>query len=195
MADILIIGSSHVKRFQQFVRYNNIENLELAQFNVAYHGISGGKVTNDAHICELEDAIIREQPHYMVAQFGSNDLDCDDLSINDIEVIILRWINLLFLYSDRYSLKIAVCQLLFRRNTRYTTPEKYNSSVIYANTFLKNQLQLSLNKHVIYWKFRGLKCCENDVYESDGVHLNWAIGYPKFYMNIRGAVLQITKHR
>jgi len=60
-------------------------------------------------------------------------LDQKNNTWKDVEEIILRWINILHLFSRRYSVKIAACQLLFRERTRHIDPILYNSFVLETN--------------------------------------------------------------
>ena len=108
----------------------------------------------------------------------------------DVEEIILRWINILHLFSRRYSVKIAVCQLLFRERTRHIGPILYNNFVLKTNRLLKAELAKLDN--ITYWNLKGLKDNHQGICWDD-VHLNWRSGYPKYYKNIRGAILNINR--
>lgn len=106
--------------------------------------------------------------------------------MSEVRLIILRFVNILKLIARRHSVKIIACQLLFRENTRHILPSIYNSLVIEANKLLKHEL--ATDSSVFYWNLKGLKQSEHSNFK-DWVHLNWEIGLPKYYRNIRGAIL------
>ena len=190
MSDVLVFGSSDIKRLKQYITLNRINNYGLQQFNSVTCGIPGGKISNSQHIQELEQLLQTYTPRLLVINIGGNDLDQVDFKASDIELIVLRYVHILNLIAQLYSVKIAVCQLMFRDNTRFVDVSDYNRYFVEANKRLKQELQGNAN--VIYWNLKGLK--ENFTQNlSDGVHLNWNLGYPKFYRNIREAILFLSR--
>ena len=169
---------------------NRINNYGLQQFNSATCGIAGGKISYSQHIRELKQLMQTYTPRFLAINIGGNDLDQVDFKASDIELIVLRYVHILNLFAQLYSVKNAVCQLMFRDNIRFVDVSDYNKYVIEANKRLKQELQGNAN--VIYWNLKGLK--ENFTQNlSDGVHLNWNLGYPKFYRNIRGVILFLSR--
>ena len=167
-----------------------MNNFRLQQFRITCHGISGGSINNPQDILEFEHLIQTHNPRFVVVRLGGNDLDQKNNTWEDVEEIILRWINILHLFSRRYSVKIAACQLLFRERTRHIDPVLYNNFVLKTNRLLKAELAKLDN--IAYWNLKGLKDNHQDIC-WDGVHLRWRSGYPKYYKNIRGAILNISR--
>ena len=169
-----------------------MNTFRLQQFRITCHGISGGRINNPQNILEFEHLIQTHNPHFVVVHLGGNDLDQKNNTWEDVEEIFLRWINILHLFYRRYSVKIAVSQLLFRERTRHIYPVLYNNFVLIANRLLK--LELAKLDKITYWNLKGLKDNHQDIC-WDGVHLNWRSGYSKYYKNIRGAILNISKFK
>ena len=51
------------------------------------------------------------------------------------------------------------------------------------------------NEHLIYWKHKGLFELEqlSEALQDDGTHLNHSVGYPKYFKNIRAAIVSARK--
>ena len=154
MSDVLVFGSSHIKRLKQYITLNRINNYGLQQFNSVTCGIPGGKISNSQHIRKLEQLLQTYTPRLLVINIGGNDLDQVDFKASDIELIVLRYVHILNLFAQLYSVKIAVCQLMFRDNTRFVDVSDYNRYFVEANKRLKQELQGNAN--VIYWNLKTL---------------------------------------
>ena len=163
-----------------------MNTFRLQQFRITCHGISGGRINNPQNILEFEHLIQTHNPHFVVVHLGGNDLDQKSNTWEDVEEIFLRWINILHLFYRRYSVKIAVSQLLFRERTRHIYPVLYNNFVLIANRLLK--LELAKLDKITYWNLKGLKDNHQDIC-WDGVHLNWRSGYSKYYKIFAGQSL------
>ena len=114
MARVLILGSSHVNRLQQYV--NNrpaLNNFHLnGQNTVALFGISGGRIKNNNHCVSWENEIIRVSPNRVLVQVGGNDLDCGEADVNVAEEIILRIISVCSMYISRHNVEhVTILQL------------------------------------------------------------------------------------
>ena len=134
MSDVVIFGSSHVKRLDNFIIANPfLNNVRLQQFRITCHGISGGRINSPQDILEFEHLIQTHNPRFVVVNLEGNDLDQKNNTWEDVEEIILRWISILLLFSRRYSVKIAACQLLFKERTRHIDPVLYNNFVLKTN--------------------------------------------------------------
>ena len=178
MSDVVIFGSSHVKRLDNFIIANPfLNNFRLQKFRITFHGISVGRINNPQDIMEFEHLIQTHNPRFVFVHLGGGAiLDQKNNTWEDVEEIILRWINILHLFSRRYSVTIAACQLLFRERIRHIDPVLYNNFVLKANKLLKAELAKLDN--ITYWNLKGLKDNHQDIC-WDGVHLNWKSGYPK----------------
>ena len=190
MADIVIIGSSHVKKLGQYVSANSErKNFGVQEASTICFGISGGRLDNSVHIDKLQAKIRCNRPKYITVQLCGNDLDEKGMNEQEVETIVLRYVNLLQMFGVRYNAKIVACQLMFRERTRNVPVDQYNK--LYANRLLKAEFAGALN--VKYWNLAGLKQSEENIY-SDGVYLNWEVGLPKYYKNIRGAIIYALRH-
>ena len=185
MAKVLVLGSSHINKFENFVRKTHSANsycLDYPRISVFYCGISGGRILNQAHTERLEGAIRTFQPDKIIFQIGGNDLD----SANSSDEYTVQVVNKVIEYSGTYVHKfgmtsVALCQFLPRYDTRKCIVDTYNKRVISANIHLKETLQSDKNIH--YWKLKGLKDIEHF---EDGVQLS-ELAQHKYYRNIRGA--------
>lgn len=189
MASVLVIGSSHVNRLQQYI--NNLpasDNFNLNGHDTVFlFGISGGRIKNNNHCLSWENEIIRVSPNRVLVQIGGNDLDCGDADFSLAEEIILRIISVCSIYLSRHNVEHAtVMQLIPRIRTRNCTVDKYNNLVRHANTFLKEQIKSVPGLH--YWNISGVKNTTVNIFQ-DGVHFN-QIGLRRYYRNVRGAIIQ-----
>lgn len=187
MAKVLLLGSSHINKFENFVRRKHSANpycLDYPRISVFYCGISGGRILNQSHTERLEGAIRTFQPDKIIFQIGGNDLD----SANSSDEYTVEVVDKVIEYSRTYVHKfgvtsVVICQFLPRYDTRKCIVDTYNKRVISANIHLKETLQS--DKNIYYWKLKGLKDIENF---EDGVHLS-ELAQHKYYRNIRGAII------
>ena len=189
MASVLVIGSSHVNRLQQYIN-NHLasDNFNLNGHDTVYlFGISGGRIKNNNHCLSWENEIIWASPNRVLVQIGGNDLDCGEADFSLAEEIILRIISVCSTYLSRHTVEHAtVMQLLPRTRTRNCTVAWYNNLVCHANTFLKEQIKSVPALH--YWNISGVKNTTVNIFQ-DGVHFN-QIGLQRYYRNVRGAIIQ-----
>lgn len=189
--NVLIIGSSHVRRLEQFLRAKDLAGLNLPDVFVKFYGISGALLSNQAHLDRFESYIRNFRPTIVYVQLGGNDLDSDKSDNPLAEEVGLRLINILRMWQRRYGIGYVVMgQLLCRNSTRHVPAELYNSLVSETNRTL--QAELSAVNDVIYWKLKGCKHSQANILSSDGVHLN-PLGNYKLYRNIRGAIFVCLK--
>ena len=189
---LMLIGNSHITRYQRYLttRYNdNVFQLsDSADVNtpIIFHGISGGQVTNSAHVRSLGRAIAVHRPKCLIMQIGGNDLDRQGLNNEIVEEVIFKLCSLAKLWLEQYHLtNIVIAQLLPRFRTRHVPHPVYNDFVKQGNALLKQEL--SSSGQIRYWRLKGLKQSQREVY-CDGVHMN-NVGFAKYHKNIRGAVI------
>lgn len=182
----LIMGSSHVRRFEDYVKLEKLERFNMADCPpVHYTGIGGAQIFREDHIYRLRHAISQYSPSHCIVHIGGNDLD----SAVAAEEIILRLVTFLSMWQNVHSIgHITVLQLLPRLTTRVISPVVYNQKVIEANQILKEQLQTLPN--MSYWKLKGMKGADNTLCD-DGVHFS-VVGQSKYYRNIRAAMLKFV---
>lgn len=189
MASVLVIGSSHVNRLQQYIN-NHLasDNFNLNGHDTVYlFGISGGRIKNNNHCLSWENEIIRVSPNRVLVQIGGNDLDCGEADFSLAEEIILRIISVCSTYLSRHTVEHAtVMQLLPRTRTSNCTVARYNNLVRHVNKFLKEQIKSVPALH--YWNISGVKNTTVNIFQ-DGVHFN-QIGLQRYYRNVRGAIIQ-----
>ena len=150
---MVIFGSSHVKRLDNFIIANPfLNNFRLQQFRITCHWISGGSINNQQDILEFEHLIQTHNPRFVVVHLGGGDLDQKNNTCVDVEEIILRWINILHLFSWRYSVTIAACQLLFRERIRHIDPVLYNNCVLKANKTTEGRISQVRQYYILEFK-------------------------------------------
>ena len=184
---VLIIGSSHVWRFEQFMRDHMDGDFKIRGCpNIAYHGISDGRISNKSHLDSFMQKIDRIQPQHLIVHIGGNDLDTqENLELQEVEVIIFRLLAFLTMCKNRYNIaSVTVLQLCFRSCTGHVPVEIYNNLVTSANQLLKENLDGLTN--ICYWKLGGMQ--DGPFLDQHGVHFS-PTGFRKYFRAIRGAIM------
>ena len=78
MTKILLLGSSHICKFENFIKKKGTENpfqLVTPRPRLTFLGISGGRMNKPGHIRQFEDAVQIICPDKIIIQIGSNDLN------------------------------------------------------------------------------------------------------------------------
>lgn len=122
-------------------------------------------------------SIVRvHHPRHVLIHIGGNDLDSNG---GDVQERVFKLITFASTITDTFDVSsVTIC---------HVAPRKYNGLVKEANTLLKKELK---GKQIIhYWKITGVKNATVEIYE-DGVHFNISHGMPRYYRNIRGAIIQ-----
>ena len=196
MTTILLLGSSHICKFENFIKKKGTVNpfqLVTPRPRVKFLGISGGRMNKPGHIRQFEDAVQIIRPDKIIIQIGGNVLDCKDIPgpdrVQEREQFIANFADKLISTSRTLVNKpgvqhIIIAQLLPHYDTRHCDPVIYNDCVISVNRLLKCKLSGIPNIH--YWKLKGLKQSNNLF--TDGVHLSTA-SQRKYYKNIRGTII------
>jgi hypothetical protein len=72
MASVLVIGSSHVNRLQQYINnHPAFDNFNLnGHDTISLFGISGGRIKNNNHCLSWENEIIRVSSNRVLVQIG-----------------------------------------------------------------------------------------------------------------------------
>ena len=187
MANALLLGSSDICKFENFINRKNSENpycLDDPRIDVHYYGISGGRIYNDKHRDRLQKAVSTIKPDRLILQIGGNDLDSANLSEDYSRKVVDKIVETCTFYVKDYGVEhVIICQFLPRFDTRQCDIDVYNDCVITANQYMKLTLHSESNIH--YWKMKGLKDSENF---KDGVHLS-DLAQDKYYRCIRGALI------
>lgn len=185
---ILILGSSHVNRFQDFIVENNLQDFNISSLSdmIHYYGIPGGRVENKHHVQLLERAVAKYKPDGLIVQIGGNDIDRRDADETYVRCTVFRLTNICRLWQKRYSIhQVFINQFLPRNRTRHIDGDFYNILVKFANQTLKDDVHS--DTPIIYWKLKGFTNPRANVL-LDGVHMNNA-GFQKYFRHIRGAIL------
>ena len=175
-----------IKLESNIVSNPDLRNFDLQDISIECYGISGGRVGRSDHVRDFECVIRINNPKGVVFHLCGNDLDDKKITPDEVDTVMLRYINLLKTFAKRYNLHVIVVELLFRETTRNVDSTTYNEYVTQANQRLKTECQNE--RDVTFWKVKGLKESKRNIF-YDGVHLNRQVGQPKYYRNIRGAIL------
>lgn len=172
--------------------HNLALNLDPAEFMVQFSGRRGANVSTLRGNMEI---ISDFEPHIVVLQIGSNDL-CNQA--NSAEMVA----GAIFALAEHIVTKfkpvqrVVMMQILHRmtpsRPVRYKVDiDMYDDKVDQVNSILATLARDHMN--VRYWKHKGLfqPHILQLALEADGTHLNWSQGYPKYFKNIRAAIVSM----
>ena len=179
MTTILLLGSSHICKFENFIKkkgtVNPFQHVTPRPW-VKFLGISGGRMNKPGHIRQFEDAVQIIRPDKIIIQIGGNDLDlktfwtqtvCRDVN-NSLPISLTN----LSPRQENLSINLVsnISLLLYFGHVMTLVTVIYNDCVISVNRLLKCKLSGILNIH--YRKLKGLKHSNNLF--IDGVHLSTA---------------------
>ena len=188
---ILIVGSSHIKPLDRFISNRpTLHNFSLENPpEISLFGISGGKITNSRQLDLIQQEIQQFAPGHLILHIGGNDLDITDCAVENAQEISLKLIVFANTVKARFNLKTdTILQLLPREKTRnLESVADYNYLVKETNKLIKAEIEQYPG--IKYWKIPGVKNPPNPVF-VDGVHFNFQFGMPKYYRNIRGAIIR-----
>ena len=201
---VLILGHSFIAGFVRFLKENSAThnlalNLSLREFVIQFKGIRGASISRSR--ANLE-AVSDFQPHICILQVGSNDIGSKPLGIldSDWEEYIAGQLFALaeYLVTDYNVVRVIIMLILHKLEP--TRPVRYPVDVAWFNDRcdMINKLSAELvrgNEHLIYWKHKGLFELEqlSEALQDDGTHLNHSVGYPKYFKNIRAAIVSARK--
>jgi len=114
-------------------------------------------------------------------------LDIKDGTVENAQEISLKLIVFANTVKARFNLKtVTILQLLPREKTRnLESVADCNYLVKETNKLIKAEIEQYPG--IKYWKISGVKNSQNLLM---GVHFNFQFGMPKYYRNIRGAIIQ-----
>ena len=181
---VLIIGHSFVHRLQAFVqKRRHTECLSSLHSNavVIFHGIGGRTISK---FREYDFDVVQEiAPDIIILELGSNDLvKLPPQTVgSELESLVQDLHNI-------FSIKFVVVGQVLRRYTKDSVD--FNCKVGKLHQYLK--VVLERLPYCYYWRHRGFWNSNQNLYLSDGVHLN-SLGNYKFMRSIRGAILKALK--
>jgi lysophospholipase L1-like esterase len=178
--EIMLLGSSFVKRLQQFRREMVVDGKR-----VELRGYPGATVAKlDGVVRSLED----QKYKTVILQIGSNDLTHQRCTPDAFIDSLSHLVN--FLVEQRGVQKVVVMEILFRQHANRfrmrMTIQDYNNSVRRANQLLA--ARCSVSSRMLFWQ-HGRYLHGRQVICNDGVHLNDA-GLRRYWRSVRGAVLK-----
>ena len=169
-------------------QYSYALNLNPADFMVQYSGVPGGKTQR-----LWEDSSIQDfEPHIVVLQCGSNDLCNNSRAPEDVCAELIRYCE--HLINDTSVQHVVILQILQRLPPNRPIRYEVNTPWFNHRAFETNKLLIeacSANPKLTYYQHRGLSNSDTlqQAMLGDGVHLNVEIGYPKYFRNVRAAVM------
>ena len=148
---------------------------------VIFHGIGGRTISK---FRKYDFAVVHKfAPDIIILELGSNDLV--KLSPQTVGSELESLVQDL---HNRFSVKFVVVGQVLRRFTEDSV--NFNRKVGKLHQYLK--VVLEQFPYCYYWRHRGFWNCKQDLYLSDGVHLN-SLGTYKFMRSVRGAILKALK--
>ena len=201
---VLMLGHSFVAGFKQFLfedptRHGPTLNLSTNEFMIQFSGRRGATIPRIRSDLEIVKDF---QPHVCVVQAGTNDIGSKPESLQDSE-----WEE--FIAGNLHALaehligsyrveRVVVLQILHRRQP--LRPVKYPVNIKWFNARCDNINKLmgglyEGHERIRFWKHKGLYEDEQlfEALRDDGTHLNSAVGYPKYFKNIRAAIVSMKK--
>ena len=202
---VLLLGHSFIAGFKKFlqdrqsVEHNITLNLSQREFLIQYSGRRGSSIPRIRSDLEI---VYDFTPDICILQVGSNDICSKPLKARDSDWE--EWVagNLFALAQHLVETcrvkRVVIMQILHRVQPR--RPVKYPVDVVWFSHRCDNINRLIMalvqnDKHIFFWKHKGL--FETDhlslALADDGTHPNYEVGYPKFFKNIRAAVVSMKK--
>lgn len=195
---ILVLGHSFIVRLKSFLKRNVAEhnftlNLDPAQFMIQYSGRSGANVEKLRSDLEI---VADFEPTVIVLQIGTNDLCNSFKSIEDVAGSIFALAE--HLACKYHVQRVVIMQILHRlppgRPVRHIVDTAwFNERVDAVNSLIARMVVY--HRNITYWKHKGLfdASCLQEALDLDGTHLNETCGYPKYFKNIRAAIVSMKK--
>ena len=194
---VLIFGHTFVRTLDSYM--NGEENpscanlgLDKESFLIHCYGVRGGTISPGPNgmfaKTKIEESVGQHRPHVVFLQLGGYDLlheDCDPEEIARDLVIAAAML------IDCYGVHRVVIGQLLPRFNRPSSPyyiANYKDLVVRVNKELSALVSAAdARQDIRYWKHRGFWNNQQDVVESDGVHLN-AYGIYKYAQSVRAGV-------
>ena len=202
---VLLLGHSFIAGFKRFLQdrdtaeHNVTLNLSHAEFLIQFSGRRGASIPRIRANLEIVEDF---NPEICILQAGTNDICAKPL--NAADSYWEEWVagNLFALAQhlvNKCMVKRVVIMQILKR-VEPTRPVKYPVDVNWFGDRCDsiNRLVMALVQnegHIFFWKHKGLFEHEHlsAAICDDGTHPNYELGYPKYYKNIRAAVVSMKK--
>lgn len=184
--NVLILGSSHVKRIAFEINKDNLE-LPRVNFNIMTHGVAGLYVNTHIegkNIGSHLRFVTLVQPDIVVIVCGSNDLSRKVCDVDSLVTDLIAVAN----YCLHAGAQKVILTQIWPRNTSYFETF-WARAVLFTNVMAQ---RLENEPHILFWRHRGLWHSPAHVLCSDGVHLS-THGNKLFLRSIRGAIIQASR--
>ena len=202
---VLLLGHSFIAGFKRFLmerdsdEHNVTLNLSQQEFLIQFSGRRGASIPQIRADLEI---VADFQPDICILQAGTNDIGSKPGEFTDSdwdEMIAGKLYALAQHLVQAFKIKrVVIMQILHRIHP--SRPVRYPVNIDWFNARCNriNQLLCALaqdDERVRFWKHKGLFQLEQlkAALSTDGTHLNNWVGYPKYFKNIRAAVVSMKK--
>ena len=185
---VLILGHSFIRRLENDINSPHKPwlhvNVGLEQCDTCFAHEGGWKISPNykTFLDEVREKLRSLSPSFsaVVVQIGGNDLclqDCKPIELASKIEDFAQWI-----LHERIAKVVYVCELFARSKPRGVDPEVYESRRLAVNNYLGTLLEES--GHVKFWRHRRIFNSPQNIFISDGTHLN-DVGTKKFYESLK----------
>lgn len=203
--NVLLLGHSFIAGFKRFLlerasdEHNVSLNLSPQEFLIQFSGRRGASIKQIRSELEI---VADFQPAICVLQVGTNDIGSKPMAMSDSdweEWIAGQLYALAQHLVQSFKVKrVVIMQILHRLCPSRPVRHPVDIDWFNARCDRINQLVSALaqyDEQIRFWKHKGLFQLEQleAALSSDGTHLNNLVGYPKYFKNIRAAVVSMKK--
>ena len=212
---ILLFGDSFVRRLRDFtfapassrhfpdpvsLHRGPLDNFFFADSDYSVRSFGWGGATlkpaedrRPKSILTAVDVVARCEPSIVYLHVGSNDLCNPDIDPSKLARDIFTFAEYLV---DGHAVQVVVISAILHRRTVPAAVSDYNRRVDLANRRLSRVLERSTDhtNSIILDSHTGLKDSTQDIFASDGIHLNLA-GNLKLCKGVRRALIRASEPR
>jgi len=189
--EMVVVGSSHVRRLSFFIAKHSLTNFTLPIQNAHVYciGLSGMYVLHKDDNRTLSKQMVQANsihPHYILIHAGSNDLDKNVFPIQEIVEEIFKQAFTSLRLSARH---VFISQQWFRKRS-----DTYNDRVLLFNELVRQKCQSC--PHISIWHHDGFWYPPQGKFSfllPDNIHLTEQ-GNKKFFKSVRQLALSNCRH-
>ena len=185
--DVLIFGSSHVKRINFQINESNL-HFDKNNYTVMSHGISGLHINTNLPGKSINShlrLVSLTKPDIIVIMCGSNDIANKKCDVSRLATDYIAIANYCLQAGVR---RVVLLQVWPRSEQKF--PGYFDRAVFFSECVSE---RLKGVPDILFWRQRGLWHSTKQTLLPDGTHLN-AHGSKLFLRSIRGAIIQATKN-
>lgn len=188
---VLLLGSSHVRHFDTYIRSHDKTNLTLdfSQTHIMCLGKSGLCALHNERDKKLSGQMSHVEtlvPDVLILHVGSNDMSTDQKAVTVI-------VNEIFIQAH-LALSLGVKHVVISQQFKRDEGDNFNDRVVQYNILCS--FKCAQDPHMTFWHHNGLWQPENgvkSVLKADGVHLNEA-GNEKFFKSMKELAIYAKNH-